>query len=138
MAVLAVMVVLTIVSFPVLSGDRYPVNWDYEDIDFVYRSYLENYADLFKDTDYMIYIGSNAKWAFNYGAFDNVILAEELQQMGDALDRSESSVVIDLANEYKIKYLILRNETQLTDFLVQSNLAYIYHENWNTVVLAIK
>jgi hypothetical protein len=132
---LAVTVVLTMFSFPVLSGNRYPVNWDYEDVDFAYRSYLENYADLFKDKNYMIY---SADWAFNYGAFDNVILAKELPQMGEALVRNESSVVLDLVNKYKIEYLIFHNGTQGANFLVQSNLAYIYYENWHTIVLAIK
>jgi len=132
---LAVMIVLTMVSFPVLSGNRYPVNWGYEDVDFAYRSYLENYVDIFKDTNYMIY---SADWALNYGAFNNVILAKELPQMGDALIRNESSMVIDLINEYNIKYLIFQNGTQEADFLVQSNIGYIYHENWHTIVLAIE
>jgi len=132
---LAVMIVLTLVSFPVLSGNRYPVNWGYEDVDFAYRSYLENYSDIFKDKNYKIY---SADWALNYGAFNNVILAKELPQMGEALIRNESSMVIELVNDYKIKYLIFNNGTQEADFLVQSNLAYVYHENWHTIVLAIK
>jgi len=132
---LAFMVVLTVVSFPVLSGNRYPVNWGYDDADFVYRSYLENYADIFKAENYMIY---SADWAFNYGAFDNVILAKELPQIGDALLRNDSLVLIDLVKEYNIKYLILNNGTQEAEFLVQSNLAYTYHENRITIVLAIE
>jgi hypothetical protein len=132
---LAVMIVLTMVSFPVFSRDRYPVNWDYEDVDFAYRSYLENYADIFKDKKYMIY---SADWALNYGAFNNVILAKELPQMGEAIIRNESSAVIDLINERDIKYLIFNNGTQEVEFLVQSNLAYIYYENWHTIVLAVR
>jgi hypothetical protein len=132
---LAVMVVFTMFSFPVLSGNRYPVNWGYEDVDFVYRSYLENYADIFNDKNYMIY---SADWAINYGAFNNVILARELPQMGDALIRNDSSAVMNLVNEHNIKYLIINNGTQEAEFLVQSNFAFVYNENWHTIVLAIK
>jgi len=132
---LPVIVILTVVSFPVLSGNRYPVNWGYEDIDFVYRSYLENYAHIFKDENYMIY---SADGAFNYGAFDNVILAKELPQMGEALLRNESSVFMNLVNEYDIKYLIFHNGTQEAEFLVQSTLADTYYEDWHTIVLAIE
>ena len=135
MVALAGMVVLTAVSFPTLYWPRYPVNWGYDDADFVYRSYLENYSDIFKDENYMIY---SADWAFNYGAFDNVILPKELPQMAEALLRNDSSVLIDLVKNYNIKYFILNNGTQEAEFLVQSNLAYTYHENRITIVLAIK
>ena len=132
---LAVIIVLTMISFPLLSGNRYPVNWSYEDVDFAYRSYLENYADIFGDKNYMIY---SADWAINYGAFNNVILAKELPQMGEALIRNDSSAVMNLVNEHNIKYLIFNNGTQEAEFLVQSKLAHIYHENWHAIVLAIK
>jgi hypothetical protein len=132
---LAVIIVLTMASFPVFSGNRYPVNWGYENVDFAYRSYLENYADIFKDKSYMIY---SSDWAINYGAFNNVILAKELPQMGDALIRNDSSAVMNLVNEYNIKYLIINNGTQEAEFLVQTNLTSIYHENWLAIVLATK
>jgi hypothetical protein len=132
---LAVMVILTMVSFPILSGSRYPVNWGYDTADFVYRSYLENYAAIFEDKNYMIY---SADWAFNYGAFGNVLLDKEAPQMGEALLRNDVSMSIDLINEYKIKYLIFHNGTQEAEFLVQSNLVYTYYEDWHTIVLAIK
>jgi hypothetical protein len=132
---LAIMVVLTAVSFPVLSGNRYPVNWDYDVADFVYRSYLENYADIFEDQNYMIY---SADWALNYGAFDNVIWDKEAPQIGEALFRNDVSMSMDLINEYKIKYLIFHNGTPEAEFLVQSSLAYTYYEDWHTIVLAIK
>jgi len=132
---LAVMVVLTAVSFPVLSGNRYPVNWGYDDADFVYRSYLENFADIFKDGNYKIY---SADYAFNYGAFGTVILDKELPQMGEALLRNESSVFTFLVNEYDIKYMIFHNGTQAAEFIIQSNLAHTYYEDWHTIVLAIE
>ena len=132
---LAVIVVLTVVSFPWLTGNRYPVNWGYDNADFVYRSYLENYADIFKDKSYKIYA---ADWAFNYGAFDNVILAKEQPQIEEGFLRNDSLVLIDLFRKYNIKYLILNNGTKEAEFLVKSNLAYTYHENWITIVLAIK
>ena len=132
---LAVMVVLTAVSFPVLSGNRYPVNWGYDDADFFYRSYLENYADIFKNQSYMIY---SADYAFNYGAFHNVLLDKEAPQIGEALLGNEVSTLRNLINEYKIRYLILQNGTQGAEFLVQSKLAHTYYENWHTIVLAIE
>lgn len=135
MTSLAVMVVLTVVSFPLLSGNRYPVNWGYDYADFVYRSYLENYADLFKDESYTIY---SADWALNYGAFNNVILDREAPQIGEALLRKDVPVLVDLISEYKIKYLIFHSGTQEAEFLVQSNLAYTYYEDWHTIVVAIK
>lgn len=100
---LVVIVVLTMVSFPWLTENRYPVNWGYDDSDFVYRSYLENYADIFKDENYKIY---SADWAFNYGAFDTVILDKELPEMGEALLKNESFAFMNLVNEYDVKYLI--------------------------------
>jgi hypothetical protein len=136
LAALAIMVVLTAFSFPALSRNRYPVNWDYDNADFYYKSYLENYADIFKDKNYMIY--SADSWTFNYAAFNNVILTRELPQMEEALLRNDDSVLIDLIKNYNIKYLILFNGTQEANFLVQSNLANIYYENWQTIVLAIK
>ncbi len=132
---LAIMVVLTAVSFPLLSGIRYPVNWGYDAADFVYRSYLENYADIFEDENYMIY---SADWAFNYGAFDNVLWDKEAPHIGEALYRNDVSMSMDLINEYEIKYLIFHNGAQEAEFLVQSNLAYTYYEDWHTTVLAIK
>ena len=136
MTALTLMVFLTAVSFPALYWDRYPVNWGYDDADFYYRSYLDNYADIFKDKNHMIY--SADYWTFNYGAFNNVILPRELPQMGEALLRNDTSVLIDLIKNYNIKYLILFNGTQQADFLVQSNLAYTYYENRITIVFAIK
>jgi hypothetical protein len=132
---LAVIIVLTTVSFPVLSRTRYPVNWGYEDADFVYRSYLENYADIFKDKNYMIY---SVNLAFNYGAFDNVILNRQAPQIGEALLRNDTSTFIALINEYNIRYMIFQNGTQEAEFLLQSNIATTYYENWHTVVLAVK
>ena len=84
----------------------------------------------------MIY--SADSWTFNYAAFNNVILTRELPQMEEALLRNDDSVLIDLIKNYNIKYLILFNGTQEANFLVQSNLANIYYENWQTIVLAIK
>jgi hypothetical protein len=132
---LAIMVVLTMVSFPVLSRNRYPANWGYDDADFVYRSYLENYADIFKNQGYTIY---SADYALNYGAFSNVLLDKEAPQIGEALLRNNVSMLMDLIKEYKIKYLIFHNGTQEAEFLVQSDLAYTYYENRATIVLAIK
>ncbi|UCE95695.1 MAG: glycosyltransferase family 39 protein [Candidatus Bathyarchaeota archaeon] len=132
---LAVMIVLTAVSFPVLSGNRYPVNWDYDDADFVYRSYLENYVDIFKNESYRIY---SADWAFNYGAFSNVVLDREAPQIGEALLRNDISTVTDLITEYNIKYMIFHYGTQEAEFLVESNLTSIYYENWHTIVLVAK
>ena len=132
---LAILVIFTTVSFPVLSGNRYPVNWGYENVDFVYRSYLENYAGIFGDKDFMVY---SAEWTLNYGAFDNVIWDKEVPQIGEALLGNQSSAFVDLANEYKIRYLIFSNGTREAAFLLQSNLAYAYYENWHTIVLAIK
>ena len=83
----------------------------------------------------MIY---SADWAFNYGAFDNVIWDKEAPQIGEALYRNDVSMSMDLIDEYNIKYLIFHNGTQEPEFLVQSNLAYTYYENWHTIVLAIK
>ena len=132
---LAVIVVLTMVSFPVLSRARYPVNWGYENVDFVYRSYLENYADIFKDDNYMIY---SKNLEFNYGAFDNVILNRQAPQIGEALLRNDTSALITLINEHNIRYMIFQNGTKEAEFLVQSNLATTYYENWHTVVLAVE
>jgi hypothetical protein len=134
-AILAVLVTLTVVSFPILSGIRYPVNWDYDVVDFVYQSYLENYADIFEDKDYVIY---SADWAINYGAFDNVLWDKEAPQIGEALFRNDTSLSMDLINEHQIKYLIFHNGAQEVEFLVQSNLAYIYYQDWHTIVLVIK
>ncbi|KON32180.1 hypothetical protein AC478_01005 [miscellaneous Crenarchaeota group-1 archaeon SG8-32-3] len=131
---LVIMVVLTAFSFPTLYWPRYPVNWGYDDADFVYRSYLNNYADIFKDEDYLIY---SADLAFNYGAFDNVILPKDLPQMGEALLGNNTFVLADLINDYNISYIILNNGTQEANFLTQSNLAYTYHENRITIVFAI-
>ena len=132
---LVVIVVLTAVSFPVLSRTRYPVNWGYENVDFVYRSYLENYADIFKDGNYMIY---SADGAFNYGAFDNVVLDRQAPQIGEALLRNDTFMSLDLINEYNIRYMIFQNGTKEAEFLVQSNLTTTYYENWHTVVLVVK
>ena len=135
LAALAVLVILTMVSFPVLSGNRYPVNWGYENVDFVYRSYLENYAGIFGDKEFMVY---SAEWTLNYGAFNNVIWDKELPQIGEALLGNESSAFVNLANEYNIRYLIFPNGTREAAFLLQSNLTYAYYENWHTIVLATK
>lgn len=132
-ATLAVLVVLTAVSFPAISGDRYPVNWGYDDADFVYRSYLENYAEIFEDENCIIYA---ADWAFNYGAFSNVMWDKEAPQIGEAFLGNDVSLSTELINEYQIKYLIFHNGSQEAEFLVQSDLAYIYHEDWHTIVLA--
>lgn len=132
---LAVMIVLTGASFPVLSGVRYPVNWGYDVADFVYRSYLENYADIFTDRTHMIYSGD---YALNYGSFNNVIWDKEAPQISGALLRNETSVVTQLFDEYQIKYLIFPNEGKEVDFLVQSNLADTYYENWHTIVLVVR
>ena len=72
------------------------------------------------------------------GAFDNVNLPKELPQIGEALLRNDTSALVDLIKNYNIKYFILFNGTQEADFLVKSNLSDIYHENWQTIVLAIK
>lgn len=133
---LAVMIVLTGVSFPVLSGERYPVNWGYEDTDFVYRSYLENYTDIFKDKNHKIY--SAEEYTLNYGSFDNVILRKETPQINEALLRNETSVVTQLFDEYQIKYLIFPNGIKEVDFLMQSNLVDTYYENWHTIVLVVR
>jgi hypothetical protein len=133
---LAVMIVLTGVSFPVLSGERYPVNWGYEDTDFVYRSYLENYADIFKDKNHKIY--SAEEYTLNYGSFDNVILRKETPQINEVLLRNETSMVTQLFDEYQIKYLIFPNGIKEVDFLVQSNLVDTYYENWHTIVLVVR
>jgi len=135
-ATLAVMVALTAVSFPVFSGNRYPVNWGYDDTDFFYRSYLENYADIFKNQSYMIY--SADSYTLNYGAFHNVLLDKDAPQIGQALLRNDVSTLRNIINEYKIKYMIFQNGTQEAEFLVQSNLAYAYYEDWHTIVLTIK
>lgn len=135
-AALAVMVVLTMVSFPVLSGERYPVTWGYDNADSVYRSYHENYADVFRDKGYMVY--SVYEYAFNYGAFANVILDREVPQIGEALLNHESSRFTDFISEYKIKYLIFRSGMGEVDFLAQSNLTSTYYENEYTTVLVIK
>ena len=50
--VLCGVIVLTMVSFPVFSKSQYPVTWDYEISDLAYRSYLNNYADIFNSKDY--------------------------------------------------------------------------------------
>lgn len=136
LAGLAIIVVLTVVSFPVLSGNRYPLNWGYDNADFVYRSYHEHYADIFKDKNHMVYAVFD--YSFNYGAFGNVLLDREAPQIGQALLRNDSSAFMDAVNQYKIKYLIFQNGTQEAEFLLQSNLAYTYYENWRTIVLAIK
>jgi hypothetical protein len=135
LATLAAIVLFTAVSFPILSGNRYPVNWGYDDADFVYRSYLENYADIFKDKNYLIY---SAEWAFNYGAFDNVILPREAPEIGETLLRNDTSASMTLINEHNIKYMIFQNGTKEAEFLLQSNLATTYYENWHTIVLAVK
>lgn len=132
LTVLAITVVLTMVSFPVFYGNRYPLNWGYEDADFVYRSFRENYAGIFGDKNYKIY---SADMAFNYGAFNNVILAREMPGLQEALLRNDSSTFVNTVSEYNIKYLIFHNGTQEAEFLLQSNLASTYYEDWHTVVL---
>jgi hypothetical protein len=132
---LAILVALTAFSFPVLSGTRYPVNWGYDDVDFAYQSYRENYANIFEEKDHMIY---SADFTLNYGAFDNVIWYKEAPQIRDALFRNDTSTSIELINEHQIRYLIFHNGAQEVQFLVHSDLAYIYYEDWNTIVLATK
>ncbi len=132
---LAFLVVLTALSFPIFSRNRYPVNWDYDNADFFYHSYLENYADIFKNQSYIIY---SADYAINYGAFHNVLLDREAPQIGEALLKNDVSTLRGIIAEYNIGYLILQNGTQGAEFLVQSNLARTYYENWQTTVLVIK
>jgi hypothetical protein len=132
---LLVVVVLTALSFPVFSGERYPVNWGYEDVDFVYRSYLSNYSSIFKNRDYAIYC---ADLTFNYGAFENVVLSSETPQIVESLLRNDNSVITQLVNEYNVKYLVFQNGTREAEFLRQSNLTYVYYEDWHTIVLGIK
>jgi hypothetical protein len=133
--VLGVLVVLTMVSFPILSGTRYPVNWGYEDEDFVYRSYSENYADIFKDADSRIYA---ANVGFNFGAFSNVVVNTEVPQIGAALYANDTSTLSSLINQYQINYMILYNGTKEAEFIVRSNLTDTYYEDWHTVVLSVK
>ena len=133
--ILGVLVILTMISFPILSGTRYPVNWGYENEDFVYRSYFENYVDIFKDEDSTIYV---ANIGFNFGAFSNVVINNEVPQIGEALDANDIPTLLSLINQYKINYMILYNGTKEAEFLLKSNLTDIYYEDWHTIVLSIK
>ena len=134
-AVLSLIVVLTAASFPVISGARYPVNWEYHDLDFVYRSYLNNYIDIFKGEDYKVY---SKDWETNYGAFRNVILDREAPQIAKALIQHDVSTLLDLLHENKIRYLIFRSGTAEVKFLTQTKFFSIYYSNWHTTVLAVK
>jgi hypothetical protein len=119
----------------VLSGVRYPVNWGYDVADFAYRSYLDNYADIFKDRTHRIYSGD---YALNYGSFDNVIWDKEAPQISSALLGNDTFMVTQLFDEYHVEYVIFPNGAQEVDFLVQSNLVDIYYENWLTIVLVVR
>jgi len=133
--VLCGVIVLTMVSFPVFSKSQYPVTWDYEISDLAYRSYLNNYADIFNSKDYRIY--SADAW-FNYGAFNNVILDRELPQIEDAALRNDSAALRNLISEYKIRYFIFGNGTAEAEFFAQSGFVNTYYQNWLTIVLAVK
>jgi len=132
--ILIAVVVLTMVSFPVFSHGRYPVIWGNDNVDFVYRSYL-NFSEIFKGTDYTVY---SSDWEFNYGAFNNVILNREVPQLKEALLKNDSSTVTGLINKYNIRYLILRNGTTEASFLAEVSHVYQYYENWHTIVFVIE
>jgi hypothetical protein len=133
--ILGVLVIFTMLSFPILSSNRYPVNWGYENEDFVYRSFSENYADIFKNSDSTIYA---ANIGFNFGAFSNVIVNDAAPQIGAALYANDTSTLSALINQYEINYMILYNGTKEAEFLENSNLTNTYYEDWYTIVLSVK
>ena len=133
--ILFAVVVLTMISFPVFSHGRYPVNWENENIDFVYRSYLTNYSEIFKSSDYKVYSGDPN---FNYGAYNNVILEREMPQLKQAILTNDFFAVVSLISEHNIRYMILCNGTAEANLLAQTSIAYKYYENWHTVVFAVK
>lgn len=135
LTILVVILVLTVFSFPVFSKSRYPVNWENETIDFVYRSYIDNYGDIFKGKDYRVY---SADPNFNYGAFSNVILDRELPQIKEAALRNDTITLLNLVDEYNIRYMIILNGTAEAEFLKHSGGLQVFYENWYTIVFSVK
>lgn len=132
--ILVAVVILTMISFPIFSNSRYPMNYGNENVDFVYRSYLSNYSAIFKSLDYEVYSGDPF---FNYGAFNNVILEREMPELKQAVSINDSDTIINLINQNSIRYLILINGTIEADFFTETVYAYKYYENWHTIVFAV-
>ncbi len=132
---LVVIFILTVFSFPLFSKTRYPVNWENDSVDFVYRSYTDNYRDIFEGKDYKVYSGDPN---FNYGAFNNVILEREFPQMKEAASRNDTEAVLNLIDEYNIRYLIILSETTEAEFLKNIQGVHVYYENWYTVVFGVE
>jgi hypothetical protein len=132
--ILVAVVIFTMISFPIFSNSRYPMNYGNENVDFVYRSYLSNYSAIFKSLDYRVYSGDSY---FNYGAFNNVILEREMPQLKQAISINNSDVIINLLNQNNVLYLILINGTTEADFFAEKRYAYKYYENWHTIVFIV-